>query len=187
MPPFDGPRATLCVTRQPVNTRTEPSSIVVGIVTSTAFLHSPSTPTRSSSMPKVSATFRSCSCASRNGFSLRWLARCWSKAEAPFASSFFGPSALRPSSGLYREGDAGPARCTASRRPGDEPELVAAGRERRAGPRAPGDAELVGAGEQVALAREQPDECAGGGVEQHVEARDRLDLEARARIEPTDP
>ena len=31
MPPLDGPRATLCVTRQPVKTRTLPSSIVVGI------------------------------------------------------------------------------------------------------------------------------------------------------------
>ena len=47
----------LCVTRQPVKTCTEPSSIVVGIETSTAFLHWPRTPTRSSSIPKTSATF----------------------------------------------------------------------------------------------------------------------------------
>ncbi len=40
MPPFEGPRATLWVTRKPVKIRTEPSSIVVGIETSTAFLHS---------------------------------------------------------------------------------------------------------------------------------------------------
>ena len=38
MPPFDGPRATLCVTRKPVKTSTEPSSIRTGTETSTAFL-----------------------------------------------------------------------------------------------------------------------------------------------------
>src|SRR6185503_7318687 len=37
MPPFDGPRAMLWVTRYPVNARTEPSSSDVGIDTSTAF------------------------------------------------------------------------------------------------------------------------------------------------------
>ena len=53
------------------NARTVPSSSEVGIETSTAFLHSWSTSTRRSSMPNVSATLRSCSCASENGFSRR--------------------------------------------------------------------------------------------------------------------
>ena len=57
--------------RYPVNARTEPSSIDVGIETSTVFLHCFSTSTRRSSMPNVSATLWSCCCARRNGFSRR--------------------------------------------------------------------------------------------------------------------
>src|SRR5689334_10588033 len=70
MPPFEGPRAMLCVTRQPVKTFTDPSSISTGIETSTAFLHSPRIVTRSCSTPNTSATFRSCCCAIRNGLSV---------------------------------------------------------------------------------------------------------------------
>src|SRR4051794_38451817 len=71
MPPFEGPRATLCVTRYPLNTAVSPSSIVTGTETSTAFLHSPSTSTRFEEMSKVAATRRNCSRAISNGFSRR--------------------------------------------------------------------------------------------------------------------
>ena len=64
MPPFEGPRATLCVTRKPSKTSTRPSSIVTGIETVTAFLHDESTLTRLSSMLNARATSRSWSLAS---------------------------------------------------------------------------------------------------------------------------
>ena len=49
-----------------------PSSIVTGIETTTAFLHSWSTFTRRWSISKMSATRRSCWRAIWNGFSRRW-------------------------------------------------------------------------------------------------------------------
>src|SRR6476469_6435921 len=71
MPPLDGPRATLCVTRCPWKTRVEPSSIATGTDTDTAFLQSCSTLTRFGSITKACATRRSCSRAISNGFSRR--------------------------------------------------------------------------------------------------------------------
>ena len=126
MPPFDGPRATLCVTRQPVKTCTEPSSIVVGIETSTAFLHSPRIATRSSSIPNTSATFRSCCWAIRNGFSVRW-SHARRRAYAVRRPTLSGRRSCA------RLGGAG------QRRPGDEADLVAARRERRAARAAAGE------------------------------------------------
>src|SRR5919201_4946713 len=72
MPPLDGPRAMLCVTRKPSKAWIVPSSIVTGTETTTAFLHSWRTFTRRWSMSKISATRRSCSRAIWNGFSRRW-------------------------------------------------------------------------------------------------------------------
>src|SRR3954471_16800011 len=72
MPPFDGPRAMLCVTRKPSKTFVEPSSIDTGTETETAFLHSWRTLTRFGSIAKVFATFRSCCFAISYGFSRRW-------------------------------------------------------------------------------------------------------------------
>ena len=63
MPPFDGPRAMLWVTRYPSKTSMWPSSIVTGMETVTAFLHFERTLTRLSSMLKALATLRSWSCA----------------------------------------------------------------------------------------------------------------------------
>src|SRR5690348_6515044 len=108
MPPFDGPRATLCVTRQPVKTFTDPSSLSIGIETSTAFLHSPRIATRSWSTPNTSATFRSCCCAIRNGLSVVITAEL-----------------------LYPEGDLGPAGRPRQHRLRDDADLVASGGERR--------------------------------------------------------
>src|ERR1700675_2406554 len=72
MPPFDGPRAMLCVTRKPWNTPVDPSSMDTGIETSTAFLHWERTRIRFGSSAKISPTRRSCVFASSNGFSRRW-------------------------------------------------------------------------------------------------------------------
>src|SRR3954451_23085687 len=72
MPPFYGPRAMFLVTRYPLKTDVEPSSMLTGIETSIAFLHSPRTAMRFGSISKVVPTRRSCSRASSNGFSRRW-------------------------------------------------------------------------------------------------------------------
>src|SRR5919202_250097 len=71
MPPFDGPRAMLCVTRYPSNAWIVPSSIVTGAETTTAFLHSWKPLTRFESIANKSATRRSCSFARSYGFSRR--------------------------------------------------------------------------------------------------------------------
>src|SRR5262249_37503784 len=63
----------LWVTRYPLKGCVVPSSILTGTETSIAFLHSPSTATRFGSMAKVVPTRRSCSRASSNGFSRRWV------------------------------------------------------------------------------------------------------------------
>src|SRR5581483_12449310 len=167
MPPFDGPRAMLCVTRYPVNARTEPSSIEVGIETSTAFLHCDSTATRRSSIPNVRATFSSCSCAIRNGFSRR----CDSVTAA--AITLNRTLLLEPERDLRAL-----RRCRErQRRPRRESQLVAAGRKANARRPAAGDPEAVRAGQQIAQARHEPEELPFGAVKEDVEAADRLDLE----------
>ena len=64
IPPFAGPRVTLCTTRYPSNTLVLPSSIDTGTETSTDFLHSERTLIRFGSTPNVSPTRRSCARAS---------------------------------------------------------------------------------------------------------------------------
>src|SRR5579862_4200695 len=147
MPPLEGPRAMLWVTRQPMKFRTEPSSIVVGIETSTDFLHWPRTLTRSSSISKASATFCNWRCAIWKGLSMT--------------------GGL-----LYPEGHAGPARLAAELRPGGDPDLVAAGRQDIAGGAAAGQAEAVGARKQVARVRKRAEIGASGGVQENVQAGD---------------
>src|ERR671936_3038070 len=72
MPPLDGPRAMLCVTRYPSNTCVVPSSICTGIDTTSAFLHCWKTFTRLGLIANVCATRRSCDFAISYGFSRRW-------------------------------------------------------------------------------------------------------------------
>src|SRR4051794_35075681 len=182
MPPFDGPRATLWVTRKPWNASTRPSSIEVGIETSIAFLHSWRTFTRRSSIPKTCATLPSWSCAIRNGFSFRCVSRSSSVA---MRRSF--PTGDEPRGSLVLfdlEPDEAPARLPGERRPRDEPQLVRARLELLSARVAAGDAEGVRAGEQVAQAREDADEAAAPVVEQHVEPRDGLHLHAVIGDEP---
>src|SRR5215216_224726 len=187
MPPFDGPRATLCVTRKPVNARTEPSSIDVGIETSMAFLHSWRTLTSRSSMPNASATCRSWCCAMRKGFSFRCDSRISSVA---MCRSFHGQATLdwerSPESLLLLdlEPDEAPAQAARQRRPCDEPQLVPARLQLLAAGIPSGDAEAVGAGEQVAQPREHADEASVRVVQEHVEARDGLHLHAVVLHEP---
>src|SRR5579864_3858474 len=151
MPPLEGPRATLWVTRKPVKTRTEPSSIVVGIETSTVFLHSLSTPTRSSAIPNRSATLRSWLWAIRNGLS-----------GVGFASD---NGAVASRDLLYPEGDLRPRERVPEHRPGDEAQLVVAGGEHGAARAAPGERERVVAGEEIDDAREHAEEGAVAAVE----------------------
>src|SRR6516165_6639275 len=163
MPPSEGPRATLWVTRQPMKQRTEPSSILVGIKTSTDFLHSPRIPTMSSSRPKTPATFRSCCCAIRNGLS---------------------GTVMGAGGSLYPEGDLQPARRAAERRQRDQADLVASGRERRT-PRATSrQAEAVDARKEVAGPGEGAEIATAGGVEQHVEPRHGLDRDVLRAADP---
>src|SRR6266568_7533003 len=71
MPPFDGPRAMLWVTRYPWKTRVEPSSIATGMETASAFLHSWRTLMRFGSIAKVLPTLCSWAFAISYGFSRR--------------------------------------------------------------------------------------------------------------------
>src|SRR5919199_5503802 len=141
MPPLDGPRAMLCVTRYPSKTCVVPSSIATGIETATAFLHFSRTLTRFGSIAKVFATFRSCAFAMSYGFSRR----CETGASTVVTfRSFFrakrGFSLGRGRSLLDREGDRAPSRRAADGGVGDEPEPVIPGREDRACGVAAGDA-----------------------------------------------
>src|SRR3954447_1787271 len=166
MPPFDGPRATLCVTRYPLKTRVLPWSIDTGTDTSTAFLHSPRTSTRLGSTLKVAATRRSCSRAISNGFSRRCEAGC---ATAVTESRVYGYSSQSEPNGL-------PARFPALDRVRDDPDDVVAGSKPLPVRVAPGEPERVAAGEHVAQQRERPDLRSVGAPEDDVESLQRDDL-----------
>src|SRR5437870_4367368 len=71
MPPFEGPRAMLCVTRKPSKTFVEPSSMETGTETATAFLHFSRTLMRFGSIANVFATLPSWAFAISYGFSRR--------------------------------------------------------------------------------------------------------------------
>src|SRR5437762_3965907 len=71
MPPFEGPRATLCVTRYPSKTRIAPPSICTGTATSTHFFTPERTLIRLGSIAKTSPTRRSWDRARSNGSSRR--------------------------------------------------------------------------------------------------------------------
>src|SRR5437588_3398204 len=156
MPPFDGPRATLCVTRYPWKTRVVPSSMVTGIDTDTAFLHSWRTLTRFGSIAKTFATRRSCSRAISNGFSRR----CETGASTVVTSTPFSAQIGTFRLGLRsllldRERHGFDGRRSSVGAVRKQAQLVSASRENCAGRVAPGDAERVAAGQHVAQAREQ--------------------------------
>src|SRR5919197_204938 len=174
MPPFDGPRATLCVTRLPWNICVLPLSMATGTETETDFLHSWRTLTRFGSIAKTSATRRNCSRAISNGFSRR----CETGAStvvtsAPFSAQigtfWLGLRSLlldRERHGFYGRRPAGGA-------VREEAQLVRAARQNGAGGVAPGDAERVAAGKHVAQGGQQADAAAGGAPELEVEPRER--------------
>src|SRR5581483_7245841 len=152
MPPFDGPRAMLCVTRYPWKTCVLPSSIPTGTETSTAFLHSPSTATRFGSMSNASATRRSWLRAISNGFSRRWVAPASTAVTVRSLSERSEAPRIRVydrSSQLERE--APTAGRSAVRRVGDDGGDVAPGAERLS--RRPGSGER----ERVAPRQHVPD------------------------------
>src|SRR5918911_5437178 len=153
MPPLEGPRATLCVTRKPSKTWVPPSSIRTGIETATDFLHSWRTLTRFGSMSKASATRRSCSRAISNGFSRR--------CDSGASTDVTGPLLCRmpkmldllaekraeytPSPDPERDRTAGSGAGLGRLR--DHPELVEAARQRRPGGAAAGQPELEAPGQ----------------------------------------
>src|SRR5919199_2112651 len=181
MPPLEGPRATLCVTRKPSKTWVPPSSIRTGIETATDFLHSWRTLTRLASMSKTSATRRSCSRAIWNGFSRRCdsgastdvtgrsFAGCWKKAL--FARR--KRAEYTPSSDPERDRAGG--RGAGLGRLRDHAELVQAACQARAGGAAAGEPELEAAGQHVAEASEQAEPHAARIPERDVEALERPD------------
>src|SRR5262245_57007656 len=176
MPPLDGPRAMLCVTRYPSNAWIVPSSIVTGIETTTAFLHSCRTFTRRWSMSKMSATRRSCSRAIWNGFSRRWDSGASSVVtEAPRSETCCKRAEYRPL--LDAEPDRLAGRPAVARGVRDQPHLIAAGLQDIAARPAPGEADRNPAGQEVAQAGEQAD-LVFVAPELDVELRDRVDLGA---------
>src|SRR5712691_1432450 len=152
MPPFDGPRATLCVTRYPWKTWVLPSSIETGTETASAFLHSCRTLTRFGSIPNVSATFLSCDLAISKGFSRR----CETGAStvvtsAPFSAqmgTFLAGPGRR--SLLDRETDCPGRRRTRIGRERHQPELIFAALEHGACRVATGHPERIATRENVA-------------------------------------
>src|SRR3954451_3226074 len=166
MPPFDGPRATLCVTRYPLKTRVPPWSIDTGTDTSTAFLHSPRTSTRLGSTSKAAATRRSCSRAISNGFSRRCEAGC---ATAVTEWRVYGYSSERESHCLS-------ARFSALDGIRDDPDEVVAGSEPLPVRIAAREPERVAAGQHVAEQSQRPDLCPVGSQEHDVEPLEREDL-----------
>src|SRR3954469_23985630 len=164
MPPFDGPRAMLWVTRLPSKARMVPSSIVTGIETTTAFLHSCRTFTRRWSISKMSATRRSCSRAISNGFSRRWDSGASTVVTNAEYRALFDRERDRPA--RQRAG---------ARRRRDEADAVATRGEPLAVRVAAGERDRDPAGQQVAQAREQPEPLAAA-PELDVEPRDRVHL-----------
>src|ERR687883_1351772 len=156
MPPLEGPRATLCVTRKPSKTWVPPSSIRTGIETATDFLHSWRTLTRLASMSKTSATRRSCSRAIANGFSRR----CDSGASTDVTGAAPLPDAENARFARRKRAEYTPSpdpehdRADRARaglgRLRDHAELVEPAREARAGGAAAGEPEMETAGEEGA-------------------------------------
>src|SRR3954470_7795823 len=159
MPPLDGPRAMLCVTRYPSKTLMSPSSIVTGTETTTAFLHSWRTLTRLGSTANNSATRRSCSFAMSYGFSRR----CDSGTSSVVTSG---------ASLFDREGEFSLSRPAAVRRHRGEGQRVVARRQRVPVRITAGQAERIGAGKQVAQPDQQPELGAVRARQHHVEPAD---------------
>src|SRR5918911_2226741 len=185
MPPFDGPRATLCVTRYPSKTCTEPSSIPTGIETTTAFLHSDRTLTRFESISKTSATRRSCSRAMSYGFSRRCetgasIVTCRSLSSRKRLFAREKRAEYTPLSDSERNRPA--CRGASGGRHSDDAELVGAAGERRSGGAAAGDPELEPSREDVAEPRQEGEADAARVPERDVEPLERLDLVAPGRV-----
>src|SRR6266567_6141134 len=152
MPPFEGPRATLCLTRYPWKTWVLPSSIETGTETARDFLHSWRTLTRFGSIANVSATFLNCDLAISKGFSRR----CETGAStvvksAPFSAQMAIFSALTGRRSLLdRETDRPDRRRPVSGPEGHEPELIIAAREHGPCRVATGHPERIAARKHVA-------------------------------------
>src|SRR5882724_2106197 len=175
MPPFEGPRATLCVTRYPWNTRVVPSSIDTGTETESAFLHSCRTLTRFGSIANVSATFLSCDLAISNGFSRR----CETGASTVVTSAPFSAQMraflllLGGVSLLDRETDRSDRRRPGLGREGHQPELVVAFGQDGPCLVATGHPERIATRQDIAQARQQSDAAALRAPQLEVEAGQR--------------
>src|SRR6266516_5675279 len=175
MPPFDGPRATLCVTRYPWKTCVDPSSIATGTETDTAFLHSWRTFTRFGSIAKAFATRCSCSRAISNGFSRR----CETGASTIVTSTPFsaqmGHFRLGARTLLDRERLSLDRRRSGIRAVCEQPQLVVAAREHRACRVTTSDTERVTPRQHVAEACEQSDAATLPAPQLEVEPEQRQD------------
>src|SRR5712691_595666 len=144
IPPFDGPRAMLCVTRNPSNTSVPPSSIVTGMETASDFLHSWRTLTRFGLIAKTLATRRSCSRAISNGFSRRCVTGASTVVTStPFSAQIEAFSGWAGRSLLDRDPDRPDRRGSCVGPECDQPELVVAGGKYGTGRVATGHAERI--------------------------------------------
>src|SRR5205085_828431 len=181
MPPFDGPRATLCVTRYPWKTRVVPSSIATGTETTSAFLHSCKTLTRFGSIANVSATRRSCCFAMSYGFSRRWETGASTVVTCTPLAAQMGRFLPGRRTLLDREGHRPNGRTAPVGGIGDQLERVVT--RWKEGPRrvATGHAVRIPARQHVAHASEQPDASAGRAPQLEVELLHGLDVLTRVR------
>src|SRR5215204_1080891 len=177
MPPFEGPRAMLWVTRWPRKTPTAPLSIVTGIETSTDFLHFSRTRIRFGSIPNVCPTRRSVWRASASGFSRR----CVGASAVDIAVSF-----SRGRAGVYPSPSANPEADRLRlgrplRRQCDHTKPVRPLCERPAARAAAGQPEGVAPGQHVAESSDEPEPLAAA-PQLDVEERDRTQLAAAGEI-----
>src|SRR4051812_19690440 len=145
----------LCVTRKPLKTLVDPSSMPTGTETSTAFLHAPSTLTRLDSIPNVVATRCSCSRAMSNGFSRR----CDAGASTAVTACSFASENCRAecTPSLQSEGQLAATRLADVHGERDDADLVRAGRQQLSVRAAAGEPERVATRKHVAEARKRAD------------------------------
>src|SRR5439155_180034 len=153
-----------------MNATTLPSSIRVGIATSTAFLHSCRTLTRDGSTSNAAATLRSCSRTFSNGFSLR----CDSGASTAVTGWLLSVPTIRWSLDGERQRD--PDRLAGEDGPRHELDAVRARREPRPLRVTTGQAEGEAPRQHVAETRDHAEPMPVCAEQAKVDPRHGLDL-----------
>src|SRR5438067_5249557 len=158
-----------------MNETTLPSSIRVGIDTSSAFLHSCRTFTSCGSTSNAAATLRSCSRTFSNGFSLR----CDSGAPSAVTGRLLSGCRLYDWL-LDREGQGDAHRLPRQDRPRDDLKPIRPRRQPCPLRVAAGDAEGEPPRQHVTEAPDDAEPTAVAADEPDLDARDRLDLRQAA-------